>query len=36
MGLPATAGLPDGYVLVVYYEGLMMDQTAIRWARLMF
>ncbi len=34
VGLPATATLPDGGVLVVYYAGADTDRTSVRWARL--
>lgn len=34
VGLPATACLPDGGVLVVYYAGPQTDRTDIRWARV--
>jgi len=34
VGLPATAPLPDGDVLVVYYAGPATDQTDIQWARV--
>ncbi len=34
VGLPATAPLPDGDVLVVYYAGPQTDCTDVRWARL--
>jgi len=34
VGLPATAPLPDGEFLVVYYAGPRTDETDIRWARL--
>jgi hypothetical protein len=34
LGLPATAGIADGDVLVVYYSGPAADQTDIRWARI--
>jgi hypothetical protein len=34
VGLPATAPLPDGGVLVVYYAGPAMDVTDIKWARI--
>ncbi len=34
IGLPATAPLPDGEVLVVYYAGPEPDHTDVRWARL--
>ena len=34
VGLPATAALADGNVLVVYYAGEHQDRTDIRWARL--
>jgi hypothetical protein len=34
LGLPATAALPDGDVLVVYYSGPAADETDIEWARL--
>ncbi|HVF11214.1 MAG TPA: sialidase family protein, partial [Abditibacteriaceae bacterium] len=34
LGLPATALLPDGDVLVVYYAGPHNDQTDIHWLRL--
>ena len=34
VGLPATAALPDGDVLVVYYAGPATDRTDIYWARL--
>ena len=36
VGLPATAALPDGDVLVVYYAGRETDRTDIEWARLRF
>ena len=31
IGLPATASLPDGDILVVYYAGPATDHTDIRW-----
>lgn len=34
LGLPATAKLPGGDVLVVFYEGPSGDRTSIRWARI--
>ncbi len=34
LGLPATAKLPNGDLLVVFYEGPTGDETSIRWARL--
>ncbi len=34
IGLPATAPLPGGDILVVYYAGPETDVTDIRWARL--
>jgi predicted neuraminidase len=34
VGLPATAALPDGDFLVVYYAGLSTDRTNVEWARL--
>ena len=34
IGLPATAPLPNGDVLVVYYSGPETDFTSICWARL--
>ncbi|MCE5239221.1 glycoside hydrolase [bacterium] len=34
LGLPATAALPDGDVLVVYYSGSAADETDIEWVRL--
>jgi hypothetical protein len=34
VGLPATAALPDGDVLIVYYAGPATDQTSVEWARL--
>ncbi len=34
VGLPTTAGLPDGDVLVVYYAGPKPDHTGIYWVRL--
>ncbi|MBU0608267.1 MAG: glycoside hydrolase [Armatimonadetes bacterium] len=34
LGLPATAALPDGEVLVVYYRGPAADETDIEWVRL--
>ena len=34
VGLPATALLPDGDVLVVYYAGPETDQTDIQWVRV--
>lgn len=34
VGLPATARLPDGDILVVYYAGLRPDGINIEWARL--
>ena len=34
LGLPATAALPDGEVLVVYYTGAEPDQTDIEWVRV--
>lgn len=36
IGLPHTAVLPDGDVLVVYYAGSETDLTDIEWARLRF
>jgi len=33
-GLPATAGLPNGDVLVVYYRGEHTDHTNIEWVRM--
>jgi BNR repeat-like domain len=34
VGLPTSAGLPDGDVLVVYYAGPKPDHTGIYWVRL--
>jgi len=34
VGLPCTALLPDGEVLVLYYAGRHMDHTAIQWVRV--
>ncbi len=34
LGLPTTALLPDGDVLVVFYAGPNSDQTDIRWVRV--
>lgn len=34
IGLPATASLPNGDVLVVYYTGAATDCTDIEWARV--
>jgi len=34
IGLPATAPLPNGDVLVVYYAGPLTDLTDVRWARV--
>ncbi|MBM3500353.1 MAG: exo-alpha-sialidase [Armatimonadetes bacterium] len=34
VGLPATAPLPDGELLVVYYAGPQTDLTDVQWARL--
>jgi hypothetical protein len=34
LGLPTTAVLPDGDVLVVYYRGPQADRTDIEWVRL--
>ena len=34
LGLPATARLGDGDILVVYYSGPHTDKTAIHWARI--
>ncbi len=34
IGLPATAALPDGDFLVVYYAGPATDSTSILWARV--
>lgn len=34
VGLPATALLPDGDILVVFYAGLEPDLTDIRWLRV--
>ena len=34
VGLPATAALPDGDVLVVYYAGPSTDSTSVEWARM--
>ncbi len=34
VGLPATAALPNGDLLVVYYAGPQADVTSIEWARL--
>lgn len=34
VGLPATASLLDGDLLVVYYAGPSTDQTDIRWVRM--
>jgi len=36
VGLPATAALPDGDVLVVYYAGPETDLTDVEWVRLSF
>ncbi len=36
LGLPATTRLPNGDLLVVFYEGSMADRTCIRWCRLSF
>ena len=33
VGLPATATLVDGDILVVYYAGTETDRTDIRWVR---
>ena len=34
VGLPTTAGLPDGGLLVVYYAGTRTDHTGLYWVRL--
>ncbi len=34
VGLPATASLPDGDMLVVYYAGPGTDCTSVQWARV--
>jgi len=34
VGLPATAPLPNGDILAVYYAGLETDHTNIEWARV--
>ena len=34
VGLPATARLAEGDVLVVYYAGPETDLTDVRWARV--
>jgi len=34
LGLPSTAKVPNGDLLVVFYEGSTGDETNIRWARL--
>lgn len=34
LGLPATAMLPDGDALVVFYSGRSADETSIQWLRL--
>jgi hypothetical protein len=34
VGLPATAALPNGDVLVVYYAGSETDRTNVEWVRL--
>lgn len=34
LGLPRTAALPDGDLLVVYYRGPEANHTAIQWVRL--
>ena len=34
VGLPATAALPSGDVLVVYYAGPETDRTNVEWARV--
>lgn len=34
VGLPATAALPDGDLLVVYYAGSETDRTNIEWVRV--
>ena len=34
LGLPATAALPDGDALVVYYTGPEPDHTDIEWVRV--
>ena len=34
VGLPTTATLPDGDVLVVYYAGPKPDHTGLYWVRL--
>ena len=34
VGLPTTAGLAHGDVLVVYYAGLKTDHTGLYWVRL--
>ena len=34
VGLPTTARLPDGDVLVVYYAGPETDHTGLYWVRL--
>jgi hypothetical protein len=36
IGLPTTASLPDGDVLIVYYAGPKTDITDIEWVRLRF
>jgi hypothetical protein len=36
VGLPTTASLADGDVLVVYYAGPETDKTDIKWARVRF
>lgn len=34
VGLPATASLPNGDLLVVYYAGADTDHTSVEWARM--
>jgi len=34
LGLPATALLPDGDILVVFYAGQQADETSIHWMKL--
>lgn len=34
LGLPTTALLPDGDILVVFYAGRQTDQTDVRWIRI--
>jgi hypothetical protein len=34
VGLPATAALPNGDILVVYYAGPGADRTNVMWARI--